>query len=119
MPAVSTNLTRDEELFLIIERDIPQLNDRMDDLEDSVKEVSSKISDLDTKINTQNVELKSIKDGLDSLNLKKELPWYQDFQKLLILLFAIGFMILAGVRAYEGLVDKVLPTVSITEEGSN
>lgn len=98
---------RDDQLFLLLERDFPSMK--------------SDIDKITGKIDTIQKEMDSISKSVDELKLltkKNDMPWWRDFQQLLILAFAIGYMILAGVKAYEGVVDKVVPGITITDNGA-
>ena len=118
MPAVSEiHRNRDEELLLVVERDIPGLHDKMttleqkqNNIEDKVNECAAGISNLSGKMDLITIEVKSIKD-------KDQLPYWRDFQKVLILILVLGFMLLAGVKGAKGILNNLnpLPAITVTD----
>lgn len=117
MPAINEiRHTRDEEVLLIVERDIPELHEKMtnldqkqNDIEGKVNECIQGISSLSGKMDIITIEVKSIKD-------RDQLPFYKDFNKVLILLFALGFMAVAGVKGANTLLGNLGPSMDIAAE---
>jgi len=95
-------------MLLLFERDMPMVQQRLLSLESKAESVDDKLSKLNNNILSK----------LEEKTQKQEMPFYKDFQKILILLFAVGFMILSGVKAYEGLATSLLPRVTISENHS-
>lgn len=125
MPAAKAD-TRDPEfenqLYLLIERDFPMLQKDVEEIKEDLKSLKDShaedradAKDTKTQLGLVADDVKALKTSVATMVTIKELPWYKDFQKLLILLFAVGFMILAGVKAYEGLAENLLPKTTITE----
>lgn len=110
MPLANEALSRDEELLLIVERDIPDLKDSVEDMDDKINTLSRTVEECKSAIGS----LASKVDLLVTDMRKDQLPWWKDFQKILILLFSIGFMVLAGVKGASTLLENVNP-INIVE----
>ena len=110
MPIANEVLSRDEELLLIVERDIPDLKESVEDMDEKISTLSQTVDECKTAISA----LTSKVDLLITDMNKEQLPWWKDFQKVLILLFSIGFMVLAGVKGASTLLENVNP-INIVE----
>ena len=131
----------DDELYLLVERDFPMLQKDVEEIKKTVKliekssendraatkEVSSQLVRVTEDVKSVTADVKSVAEDLKSLAIsvstiqkgphveKPELPWWQDFRNILILLLVAGFMTLAGVKAAESLFLKVNPTSLIDQ----
>lgn len=126
MPPVKADVKRDpdfeNELYLLIERDFPMLKKDVEEIKTDLKSIKEShaqdrldAKETNSKLDSVAEDVSTLKTSINAMVTKTELPWYKDFQKILILLFAVGFMILAGVKAYEGLAENLLPKTTITE----
>lgn len=131
----------DDELYLLVERDFPMLQKDVEEIRKTVKiiekssendraatkEVSSQLVRVTEDVKLVTADVKSVAEDLKSLAVsvstiqkgpredKPEIPWWQDFRNILILLLVAGFMALAGVKAAESLILKISP-MSLTDQ---
>lgn len=126
MPQVNTPENMDDQLFLLIERDFPLMREDVDKISQKVDNIKQEIDliyksvDKNTSLHEETKQnLSDLKIQVNKLTDTQNLPWWRNFQELLILAFAIGYMILAGVKAYEGIVSKVIPTITVQDQGGN
>ena len=124
----------DDELYLLVERDFPMLQKDVEEIKKTVKliekssendraatkEVSSQLVKVTEDVKSVAEDLKSLAVSVSTIQKgpredKPEIPWWQDFRNILILLLVAGFMALAGVKAAESLILKISP-MSLTEQ---
>ena len=91
IPTPEIRKEMEEELFLLIKRDFPNMKEKVD------------------SINTMVVAMKEDITSIKTLS-PTSMPWYLDFQKILIFLLVVGFMILAGVKSYDNIVQHIIPS---------
>lgn len=121
----------DEEVYLVVKRDIPAIQSDLDEIKRDVEVISDeqgKQIQQHDKLVTQ-VEVLSAK--VDSFRVAQEagfnaaitrfnelsqeiknskteeIPWYRSFEKVLILLLVLGLGTLAGVKSYSDIIGKI------------
>lgn len=120
----------DDELYLLMERDFPMLQKDVEEIKKTLKvieksnendrsairEISSQIVRVTEDVRLATADVKSVSEDLKSFATAKqeEKPWWLDFRNILILLLVLGVMTLAGVKAYDGLISKISPSLLIS-----
>lgn len=116
--APSSLKVSDDEMMLIIRRDIPNMKEEIDDMSENMNDVVEKIieqkehyTNLSTKFDLLSEHIKEFKtdtsaqfkkldDRLGAILTKEEVPWYKSFEKVLIMLLILGLGSVAGVTSY-------------------
>lgn len=115
----------DEEVFLVVKRDIPSIQSSLSEIKDEMKDMSEKqdsqsadhnllvtqVATLSSKVDSgfsgTDKRLTELFDEIKLFANKEELPWYRSFEKVLILLLVLGLGTLAGVKSYNDVINKV------------
>lgn len=115
----------DEEVFLVVKRDIPSIQSSLSEIKDEMKDMSEKQDSQSTDHNLLVTQVTTLSTKLDSgflaadkrftelfneiklIGNKEELPWYKSFEKVLILLLVLGLGTLAGVKSYNDVISKI------------
>ena len=103
------SFTRDEELFLLLERDIPEMSGRLGNMEGKQTLIETGLNDCKQGIAVLSTKVDNLATEVKSMYNKDTLPWYKDFQKILILLLVVGFMAIAGVKGADTLISNLNP----------
>lgn len=120
-------------ILFLVERDIPMLQKDVEGIRGDVEQIKDKQTEQSaaiqrleiannhssTVIDAIKAESAAMNQKLDSFTqeqMKRDLiPWYKDFEKILILLLVLALMSVAGITWQEKLaekaLDKVVPTL--------
>ena len=121
----------DEEVYLVVKRDIPAIQSDLDEIKRDVEVISdeqskqsgqhdrlvSQVESLSAKVDTfradQAAGFSAALTRFNELSQEiknsktEEVPWYKSFEKVLILLLVLGLGTLAGVKSYSDIIGKI------------
>lgn len=106
----------DKEIILLLERDIPNLQERIEKMEDSLDKVKETVSKNESSLVNIATSLSLLKEDIKSITNKEDKDWYKDFRNVLIVILLISVLALSGVKAYESIINGLTPWPSTSSE---
>lgn len=122
--STTTQKQYEQEVLLLIERDIPMIQNDISDIKDDLKSLKT-AHDSDrkemtiavTQIGNLSSMMTEIKQTLSEK--KEEMPWWRNFQQILIMILVLGIMVLAGVKGADALLNKVIEPATISASNTS
>lgn len=112
----------DKEILLLIERDLPNLQDRVKSIEENIVEIKEANGDLKDQLSEMKISITGLETTLKEFKeFFKSVEWYKDFKNVLIIILLLSVLALSGVKAAESIITKYanLPADVVTTSSSS